>query len=619
MVQTHYLNNKTYWGFKDDYGKIQPFQMGIFATSGHGKGLSSEAIAEEWRKDTNGTGVVIIIADPKDEAEGSFVQYLPTEAYHVNQLKQDGMKPETHSCIMYHPFTFNIPKGNLPDINFFSVPIKSMTREDWSILTESSFDSEAIKLMLRVGSDLPRASGLYDFLHDIQRLTSGKKSKRKALSDSKNWLLSSGGGTTKSVAEIGNLLAPFRKNYFLRKETCELKLDWKEILNDSENYHVFLSMWLKDEKMKEFMVLNLLNNIVNNSHLAKKPILIIIPEIKSLCPRLPQGYKYFLSHAITKALVTIRSKGRGMSSICDSQNWFDTDDKIKGAFGITLFGKLNTKDREVVGKACSYDKNVKAELKELGDNPCGYLMYDKEGDGIFRVFMPRHMHKEPDYNWINMYRKHLGSKMKRYDDLVKTMRDEFNSEEAETREFLERKLKKEEEAEKRREEAKAEAEKSGNPEVEPKERVEVVDKNKETIMKLCWEKKKEKLSDRKIGAELNIHHSTVKKYIGLWNKKLDAQKEAEGSPEIVGAMIGDGVMPEEVEAVNEADDEVVNEADDEAVNDADKSTDADAVGEADAGGEGDAGSGAGDSADAGGKGSDEDKVLKSLEGGENDG
>jgi len=554
MVQTHYLNNKTYWGFKDDYGKIQPFQLGIFATSGHGKGLSSEAIAEEWRKETN--GVAIIIADPKDEAEGSFVQYPPIERYHVNQLKLDGMKPKTHSCQIYHPFTFNIPKQYLPDIKFFTVPIKSMTREDWSILAESSFDSEAIKLMLRVASDLPRNSGLYDFLHGIERLTDGKKSKRKALSDAKNWFLHSGGGTAKSVAEIGNLLSPFRKNYFLRKETCDMKLDWKEILNDSENYHVFLSMWLKDEKLKEFMVLNLLNQIISNIHLTRKPILIIIPEVKSLCPRLPQGYKYFLSHAITKALVTIRSKGRGMSSIVDSQNWSDTDDKIKGACTITLYGKLNPKDREVVGKACSYGKNVKADLKELVDNPCGYLMYDKEEDGIFRVFMPRHMHKEPDYNWIEMYRKHKGSQMKKYDDLVKYMRDEFNSEEVETREFIERKLKKEAEEEKRREEAKAdvkELEEFNGVSKEEKPRAE--DKNKETIMKLCWEKKNGvvKVSDRKIGAEFNIHHSTVKKYVSNYQAKLDEQKDAESSYEIVDPMIGDGVMPEEVDIVNSED------------------------------------------------------------------
>jgi len=549
MVQTHYLNNKTYWGFKDDYGKIQPFQLGIFATSGHGKGLSSEFIVEEWRKETN--GVVIYLADPKDEAEGSFVQYEPKEKYHVNQLQLDGMRKEIHPCKLYHPFTFNIPKGLLPDVNFFTVPIKSMTREDWSIHLESSFDSEAIKLMMRVASDLPRNAGLYDFLHSIERLTEGKKSKRKAVSDAKNWFLSSGGGTSKSVAEIGNLLSPFRKNYFLRKETCEMKLDWKEILNDSTNYHVFLSMWLKDEKLKEFMVLNLLSNIVNNSHLAKKPILLVIPEIKSLCPRLPQGYKYFLSHAITKAMVTIRSKGHGMSSICDSQNWSDTDDKIKGSCTITLFGKLNPKDREVVGKACAYGKTVKGELKELVDNQCGYLMYDKEDDGIFRVFMPRHMHKEPDYNWIEMYRKHFGSNMKKYDELVKFMRDEYNSEELETKEFIERKLKKEEEERRRREEATKESQENNQVEKPKEDKPKVEDKNRDTIMKLCWEKKKEnpKLSLTKIGKELNIHHSTVGKYIEKWNEKLDEDREAQTSPEIIAPMIGDGVMKEEVEGV----------------------------------------------------------------------
>ncbi len=52
------------------------------------------------------------------------------------------------------------------------------------------------------------------------------------------------------------------------------------------------------------------------------------------------------------------------------------------------------------------------------------------------------MHKEPDYNWIEMYRKHFGSNMKKYDELVKFMRDEYNSEELETKEFIERKTEK---------------------------------------------------------------------------------------------------------------------------------------------------------------------------------
>ena len=542
MVQVHYLNNKTYLGFKDDYGKIQPFQLGIFAVSGHGKGLSEEFIIEEWKKETG--GIVIYIADPKNEAEGSFVQYLPTERYHTDRLKLDGLKPQVHSCKLYHPFSFNIPKGYLPDINFFTIPIKQMTREDWAILAESSWDSESIKLMLRVSDDLERNKGLYGFLHEIERLTEGKKSKKKAVSDSKNWYLSAGGGTSKSVTEIGNLLSSFRKNYFLRKDTCEYKLNWQEILSDSENYHVFLSMWLKDEKIKEFMVLSLLNQIISNRKYAKKPILLVIPEVKALCPRNPQGYKFFLSHAISKALVTIRSMGKGMCSIFDSQNWSDTDDKIKGSATITLFGKLNAKDREVVSKACSYGKSVKDNLRELVDNQCSYLMYDKEDDGIFRCLMPRHMHKEPHYNWIEMYKNNFPGKMKKYDDLIKYMRDEFNKEEKEIKEIIEKKINKEKDDEERNAIAKEQRDK-------PKEQTEEVkteDKNKSTIMKICWERKQEGLSDRKIGVELNIHHSTVKKYVLKYQNKLDKEKETLNDSDNIKSMIGDGIMSEEVES-----------------------------------------------------------------------
>ena len=518
-------NNKTYLSFRNEFGKVEPFQMQIYAKSGMGKGLSSEFIIEEWQKATK--GIVLTIADPKNEAEFSYVSVPPEERYHLERLKLDGIIPKTYPSKLYHPFTFNIPKGYLPDINFFTIPIKNMTREDWSILAESSWDSEAIKLLIRVSKDLGRKEGLFKFLHEVQDLVKGKKDRKNNTPDPRNFYLSVGSGTAKSITEIAGLLSPFKEDYFLRKQSCEKALNWQEILTDNENYHVFLSMWLKDEKQRHFMVLHLLRQIIENRHFAKKPILIVIPEIRVLCPRNPQGYKLFLSEAITNSLSTMRSQGRGISSLADGQNWMDTDDGLKGSATITLIGELSTKDQEVFSKAMNYKREHREQIQNM-EYRNSYLIAGRESEGAFRIFLPSHGHKEPHYNWIETYRKYFGDKMKRYDNLVKFMREEYNAEEKEIKEIVGKIIQEqiEEQKEKNKTKEEKETKKSEKPKVE--------DKNTETMVKLCFEMyhdesfPKSERSYRKIGDKLNLHHVTVKKYI----KKFSEKPKVEEFPDI---------------------------------------------------------------------------------------
>ena len=86
-------NNRTYFSLRNEYGKVLPFQLQIYATSGHGKGLAGEGIIQQWKESTD--GIVLILADPKQEAEFSFVQYPPKERYHLDRLNQDGAEIKT--------------------------------------------------------------------------------------------------------------------------------------------------------------------------------------------------------------------------------------------------------------------------------------------------------------------------------------------------------------------------------------------------------------------------------------------------------------------------------------------------------------------------------------------
>ena len=534
-------NNRTYESIKNQYNKVLPEQRMCFAKSGRGKGLFGEQFIEKWKQATG--GIVLCIADPKREAEYSFVQYEPLEPYHVNQLKSDGAKPTKHSCKLYHPFSFNVPKSYLPDINFFTLPLKEMGREEWSILSEKSWDSESIRILLRTAESLGRNEGLVEFLLHVEKMVEGKKKKKKVSRDPKNFGLKVGGGTSKSTVEIAGLLHPFKVNYFLRKETCPYKLDWKSILTDTENYHVFLSMWLKDDKLREFMVLTLLEQIIKNRHYAKKQILIVIPEILVLCPRNPQGYKFFLSQAITNKLSTMRSQGRGISSFLDSQNWSGTSDEIKGSATITYFGGLSTKDGEVVCKAMNYKRDTREQLQNMKLNH--YLKAGEEDFGLLRGFFPRHMHKEPQYNWIEMYHRYFPGNEKKYDEITKFMRSELKEEEK----IISDLIKKEEELYRQEYERKIKSKESKNP--EPKK---LIDTDKNLKMKLIYEMRNdENLSNkekswRNIGLKFETTHVTAKKYYNQYLKNKDKIEEENNNPETIDSMIGEGVMSEEVES-----------------------------------------------------------------------
>lgn len=526
-------NNKNCLSLKDKNGEVTPFQLLVVATSGHGKGTASECITERWKKTTG--GVVIVLNDPKLESEQSYVMYEPTAPYHLKELRTDGIRKNKYTAKLYHPYTHNLAKkGFLPDINIYSLSIKDMTKGDWSILAESDSESETIKLLERVAEDLPRDGSLFDFLIEIERLTEGKKDKKKASRDPKNWFLRSGGGTAKSVKQVGNMLSSFKKHYFLRKDTCELKLDWNNILLDSDNYHVFLCNWIDNPKLRNFLVEVLLSQAVkeaqrlSNLGKLKKPILFLIPELYNVCPAEDKGSALYLAKALARSLVAMRSQGQGMFCVADTQIWSKTSDIVRSAFNQTFYGKLNPEDARIIFKANSYTSSQRELFDDVEENYGSYVWYKHEDYGIFSIFMPSHMHKEVKYNWIQMYKKYYSNQMKRYDDLVKKMRKEFETEENKAKELD----KKEKELERLEAESKK---KKKEPETKEKpERIE--NKAKEYLYKRALELHGEGLSDRKIAEEIGIKsHKTAKKYYLKYEKQLE---EKENLPDF-----GDGVNP----------------------------------------------------------------------------
>lgn len=511
------VEENTYMKMRAEGGKVLNNMVFVVAKSGYGKGTTTESMAEEYHK----LGyTVLVLHDPKNQAEWAYAMFEPTEHYHLQELRKVGKPVGAKKVKLYHPFTFGIPKHEIPDIQFFTFSLKDLGRDEWSMLAETDYDTDTIKLLMNASRNISKQDGLYGFLHYLQDYARGKTEGKRMKPDPKNFYLSVAGGTAKSIQDIANYLQPFSHDYFLSPDSSELKLDWKEILNDQEHYHVFLTNWLApgDRKLKEFCVMALFSQIIRNEKFARKPLLIVLPEVRYLIPYNPKGYKLFLGRVIKDHLSTMRSIGRGMSALLDTQVFSDVDESIMNSATITFLGELGgARDVEKIGKALKYKRETQQRLVSMGAGKTfmTYMMVGKEDHDTFRFWMPGHRHAEPEYNFFEHYKRERRDDMKVYTDLIKQMESELADEEERFRERAKRREKEERErAEKIRKER--EARKSGSDKVEAKlEKAKAIEqKGKAELMRLVYEFRQQNpdMSWRDLGRQFKLDHKTAKKY-----------------------------------------------------------------------------------------------------------
>jgi len=526
-MEIEYKQN-TYINIKNKFNTIENKTIFICAKSGFGKGLLAENILQTYWE----SGYLIIsLADPKAECEMAFCVFEPEEQYHLEQLRLVGRKPKKIPCKFYHPFSFGIPRGvKLPPIEFYTFSLKELDRKEWSLLAETGLDSDTIKLLLNARAAIGNNDGINSFMHYLQDIIRGKSKKKNLEPDPKNFYLSATSGTSKSLQDISNYLQGFKHDYFLAKDSSPLNLDWKKILSDRSKYHVFLSNWLKDDKMKAFCILTLFNKILENKDYCKFPVMIFIPEIKDLTPDKPDGFEQFLARGIKKNLTIMRSKGRGFSCVYDTQVFTDVDERVRNSPTVTFFGELGgDSDKEKVSKARNYKRSTR-ELLDNMETKNTYLWSGHEDEGAWRHFFPSHMHCEASYNFFEMYRKHYPNNVRNYNELLDKMKKEFDTEENKFKDRVKKRMK--EEKKQKEQEVEEKAQKSTivkKAEQQIKKAREIKDVSKKELIRLVYEfkEKNPELSWRKIGEEFNTNHHKVKRYYESHKEQIETRPDHE--------------------------------------------------------------------------------------------
>ena len=543
MVEIRNTSSEDLVVIRDKYGKIINEQIFVIARSGWGKEIACEGMAESFWKQGY---VVIVIADPKRELEYAFQMFPAMERYHLDNLSRIGKKPEGKPVKVYHPFSFSIPRDTLlPPINFYTLPLKEMIRKDWSLIAETESETESITLLQDASKIISKEDGIYGFVNAVQSLVEGRKNGREKKADPNNFFVKSGAGTQKSISEITNYLRQFKNDYFLSKQTCPLNLNWKELLNDQEHYHVFTSYWIKEEKIRDFCVSTILNGILTNKQYLKKPILLIIPEIKTLVPFRPEGHKKFLANSIKDSLSMTRSSGRGMATISNTQSFSEVDESVRKMATTTWLGEINGDDIEKLSKIFSYKREIKDKLKNM-EYKNSFFLIGKEDFGTYTIMFSSSANKEPDYNFFEMYRKYFSDKLVKYNDTIDIMKKISEDETEKYREKIKREEKQEKEERDKLAKEKEQNSSIGKEVAKVKTKLnEVKEKSKEEKMIQIYNCKRDytEASWREIGRKCSVDSKTSKKYFEDYSKILE---ERENLPKINGAIVpGESISDEE--------------------------------------------------------------------------
>lgn len=504
----------------------------VYAKAGWGKTLLIECIMEEYKRRGY---TIVVLSDVKDSFEFMYAMFEPRSKVHLEHLRLIGKQPKKYDVKIYHPFTFDIPRNRkLPEINFYGFALKELRRSEWSMLAESAFESETIRLLLNATNSLGDTEGLYSFLHRVQDSVTGKREKQRLKADPNVFHLNINTASAKGLQEVASYLLPYKNDYFLVPNNSPIKIDFKNIINDNKHYHLFTTHFIKDDKTKEFCILALFNQLIRSAKTsAKRPILVVIPEIRFLVPIRPEGYKKFLAFGIKSNLSIMRNIGRGISGLFDSQVWGDVDDGVKNSATVSFYGELGgEQDIDRVVKANRFDKEVSEKLRKMVDEESDpYHCYLKKGNekdpGVFRGFFPSHCHNEDRYNFFEMYQQEYGEKMKTYNELLDSMKKQLKEEDQKFRDKVKNREKQEKEEAKRKKkerDMKQKAQKEIEQKVEKVKQLE--SKGKEALMKLCYEMVNDENIDkkdrtfRKIGEKLNLNHITVKKYSDKYKESL---------------------------------------------------------------------------------------------------
>lgn len=395
--------------------------------TGGGKSISKNTVAAEFKR----CGYIwICYTDEKDNFELAYQMFPPEKDWHLKGLKYEGRPIKPEKVIIWHPFTFNLPSSTKlqkmygfdkhPEMRVFTIPVTSLGREEISVLTETDADKTAVKLFFDAIRKVKKNEGISDMLYyahkSIQRKQKQEGKKTINLPDPENFFLPAKmAGTAKTMSELIGYFKPYvyGDHYLLSSEDCPLNLNvQKDIFKKQRYTHVLVTKYIEDRKVKDFVILWFMKNILRNIDYCDYPLLHDFEEVRKFLPRSVDGWKKQIAKNIKGDLSILRSKGpKGNSMVMTTQVLNDVNTAARDSISPNemFIGPLgNMNDIEKIQSALKLTTDDVRKITGAQRNT--FLKFDKEYREQFRVPLPRFMHAEEDYDFVEKYHKYHGLK-----------------------------------------------------------------------------------------------------------------------------------------------------------------------------------------------------------------
>lgn len=281
-------NSKALMKNKEDIerylGLEQPNTITIMGGMFCGKTMATESLVESCHK--KGYVIIYLYNPKKGDYESCYAMFEPQDKSQLAALKKEGRTPSKKNVKIYHPFTFNIPDKLLPEINWFTLPIKSLNRELISCIAETRYTTDSVSSLLNAINVLPEDAPIHDLIHYLHNSMTKSKTQYGggSLLDSNLFSLESPQRITRcNVDEIVSWFKPFLTDYFLTPSNFKLNLDVKKILSDQKSYHYLDTSYIQDSKSVVFATMAFFNEIMNNISRANHKVLYLSISCPYLC------------------------------------------------------------------------------------------------------------------------------------------------------------------------------------------------------------------------------------------------------------------------------------------------------------------------------------------------
>ncbi|MBI2667620.1 hypothetical protein HYX17_02510 [Candidatus Woesearchaeota archaeon] len=407
-------------------------QLLIIGQSGIGKTHAIErTIYSYWKEGFD----ILICSDVKGLMELGFMCFPDTimKQYHRKRLNIQDNKPESVSIRILHPFTFEIPNIKIPETRFFSFPILSIDDSAFNLLIETSEDKSTRELLISARDSLKENEDLWSFMfnlsHLIERKTQLEGSYEFRMPDPENFALSGVSlGTIKNLDELVRIFNRFQRHMFLQESNSTLSLDWKKEIFSDTSIKIFSTRYIKDQKTKDFFVLMLLNQLVEHAHLSKKGILVVLDEIKDICPSdSTVQYSRILSNQIARHLNT-NFRARKINSLSTSQSLAGLSKSLlrSNSFTKIIVMKISGEtDLDTLRKVYGYNNDDIQFILDLERNQF-YIIgggLGVENEIPLRFCFSPFPHCEAGYKFDKFYEKFFPEKMINYSSLKRQMNE----------------------------------------------------------------------------------------------------------------------------------------------------------------------------------------------------